>query len=208
MNSRRVAQIVSATALIVLVSAIPAAAGSDRDPRPHWIDDDWVPKDIIDLEFFDSEAGDCLALGGAWMGSDADGVQWFGVMAPTNADGSVLVFEGDFINPDPSMGGLIPEARRLTGWRGEIHRSSATGGEYIRIGAALDAAGAPVAIIVAAGSFETTDCSTVSWNGTTAVYDAQQDPFGEEEPMYGFVSLDERAVSTRLVLEGTEAPQL
>jgi hypothetical protein len=67
---------------------------------------------------------------------------------------------------------------------------------------------APVAIIVAVGSFENTDCSTVAWSGTTAVYDAQQDPFGEEGPMYGFVSLDEEAVSTRVVLETTEFPQI
>ena len=65
---------------------------------------------------------------------------------------------------------------------------------------------APVAIIVAVGSFENTDCSTVLWNGTTAIYDAQQDPFGGEEPMYGFVSLDEEAVSTRLALDTTEHP--
>jgi hypothetical protein len=206
MNSRRLAQIVSVTALIVLLSALPVAAGSNRDPLPPWVDEDWFPDDIIDVELPDSEAGDCYTLGGAWMGSDADGVQWFGVMAPTNNDGSVLVFEGDFINLDPSMGGLVPEATQLTGWRGEIRRSSATGGEYVRIGAVLDDASAPVAIIVAAGSFETTDCSTVSWNGTTAVYDAQQDPFGEEEPMYGFVSLDEEAVSRRLVVERTELP--
>jgi hypothetical protein len=208
MNYRRLAQIVSFTTVLVLLSAVPAVAGDDQDLRPPWIDEDWFPADIFDVKIPDFEIDECHTLGGAWMGSDADGVKWFGVMAPANADGSVLVFQGDFINLDPSMGGLIPEATQLTGWRGEIRKSSATGGEYVRIGAALDEASAPVAIIVAAGSYESTDCSTVSWNGTTAVYDAQQDPFGEEEPMYGFVSLDEEAVSTRVVLETAELPRL
>jgi len=206
MNYRRLAEIVSLTAVFVLLSAVPAATGDDQDLRPPWIDEDWFPADIFDVEIPDSEIDECHTLGGAWMGSDADGVKWFGVMAPANADGTVLVFQGDFINLDPSMGGLVPEATQLTGWRGEIRKSSATGGEYVRIGAALDEASAPVAIIVAAGSFENTDCSTVSWNGTTAVYDAQQDPFGDEEPMYGFASLDQETVSTRVVLETTQLP--
>jgi hypothetical protein len=204
MDYRRLAQIVLFIAVIALLSAVPAAVGTDRDTRPAWLDENWFPADIFDGEILDPGIDQCNALGGAWMGADAGGVKWFGVMAPANADGSVLVFQGDFINLDPSMGGLIPEATQLTGWRGEIRKSSATGGEYVRIGAALDEASAPVAIIVAAGSFENTDCSTVEWNGTTAVYDANQDPFGEEEPMYGFVSLDEEAVSTRVFLETTE----
>jgi len=201
------AQIVSLTAVFVLLSAAPSADGNDRDRRPPWINEHWSPADIFDVTRLDPGIDECQSLGGAWMGSDAGGVTWFGVMVPANADGSVLVFQGDFINLDPSIGGLVPKATQLTGWRGEIRRLSASGGEYVRIGAALDESSAPVAIIVATGSFENTDCSTVSWNGTTAVYDAQQDPFGEEEPVYGFVSLDEEAVSTRVALGRTELPQ-
>lgn len=133
------------------------------------------------------ESGHCR-LAGTWLTENpVTGAVFFDTLGPMDPAERKLTYVSEWVNQDPSFGGLFP-ATAVTILRGEMVRTSRTSGyvSALAYGTADAGPGLPKEIIYATrlrGPFEVLDCDTLVYEpGTVSIFLPGQDPLGEDPP--------------------------
>jgi len=107
---------------------------------------------------------------------------------------------------DPTLGGFFPTVVRLSPDMGVWRRTGARSWDFTLIHYGLDAGAQPVFIVKSSGSgLFAHGCGEYTSDGTFSLYDASQDPLGDEPPMYGCYPLG-LAYGKRMTVEAPCVP--
>ena len=128
----------------------------------------------------------CRDLSGVWIGGTAGGPGTLETWNPLDPSGRRYAASTEWLNFDPTLGGYIPTAERMTALAAEIERTSPMGLSFQSTGYAVDADGVVVYRVLTRGTATLVDCTTMEATGTLAIYGPWQDPFsGDDPPAYG-----------------------
>jgi hypothetical protein len=133
--------------------------------------------------------GQCHNLAGTWIGTNSNGHMLVITVTPTGH--SQFASSADD-TADPTFGGLFPEAVTKTLLRGDYIRTGCNTYDFsylaYGLGAPLEGEGVYQVVykIVVSGEIIQTDMDTIEGPAfTAAIYTPDQDPFGNEPPLYG-----------------------
>jgi hypothetical protein len=125
-------------------------------------------------------------LAGTWIGTDQSGHMSLITTAPMDPAGRRFVIVSDDFQATPGFHGMFPEAVSRTKARGEMIMTGPRSGAFTLIEFATDADQEVVYVLVVNGTVVlASPDSGMSVGATVALYDPEQDPFGEEPPAYG-----------------------
>ncbi len=155
----------------------------------------------------DNNGNGVCTLDGAWLGgSPAWGVSWTMVYgADSHWTGSMLL---RMVAGDPTLGGFFPTTS-LSSTTGTWVRTGQRTFDYTMIHYGLAEGGQePVFLAKLSGSVVVTgQCDFLEvTNGSLALYDPTQDPFGDEPPMYGCIPDGSLSTAQRIPVQPPCAP--
>lgn len=139
-----------------------------------------------------SGAGDLMTPTGTWAGTNTEGHATIGTITPLGLDNKTfaLHFEDTW---DPTGGGTSPGVRK-TSLIGQMVRTGLNTCDVTVVGYVSGPGGAPDETVVhfvnvVSGTFVQVDNDTIEGSYTSAAYAPDQDPFGDEPPALGCLSI-------------------
>lgn len=123
-------------------------------------------------------------LAGVWITTDILGDVWITDLNPTNILGTKYAGKMNMVTFDPTMDGMFPGAS-LSPLAMTVEKKPHNRFRYTVFGYGVGEPHEVLYIVVGTGIAQVINDDLSEAVGTMAVFGPEQDPFGDEEPLYG-----------------------